>query len=298
MVSRPTMYSQAGLSMGTRAQQVSQQFGKLVSKEDLRHLYHGRGITRQSVRSSYTAGNIPSQPEQLVGMQRLQAEIGGYVQNDFEIVQIDECTFGANQYSGKHWAHKNEPLVREGKYSHHKYVSVCGAISAQQGKIHFHLYHNQYLKSADLLLFLEGLAEKMGKTPWVIFWDNASIHTSKETKSNLEDLEVDMVLNLTARPDLNGIEMYWAQAKQYYRAAVDHNKVNGIGWDQQELVRRALEQVDDDAARRSAIAGIINIQAGKLVEPASYDRQEQARHRLFAEPEKVMEQLRGALHQP
>jgi transposase len=152
------------------------------------------------------------------------------------------------------------------------------------------------LKSADLLLFLKGLADKMGRRRWVIFWDKASIHKSKETLGNLADLKVEMVLNLTARPDLNGIEIYWGQAKKHYRAAVDHRKVNGVNWDQSELVLRSLQLVDDDAAKRSAATGLLNIQAGKLVVPASYDRQEQARHRLFAEPELVMEKIRGALH--
>jgi transposase len=64
MVSRPTMYNQAGLSMSTRADQVSQQYGTLVTKEELRRLYHGRGITRQSIRPSYAAGNIPLQSVQ------------------------------------------------------------------------------------------------------------------------------------------------------------------------------------------------------------------------------------------
>ena len=55
----------------------------------------------------------------------------------FELVQIDECTFGANQYGAHHWAQAGNPLIKNGKYSQQKYVSVCGAISASRGLVHY-----------------------------------------------------------------------------------------------------------------------------------------------------------------
>ena len=62
MVSRPTMYAQAGLSLGARATQISEELGKELKPWELRKLYSGRGISRQIVRSSFSGGEVLPEP--------------------------------------------------------------------------------------------------------------------------------------------------------------------------------------------------------------------------------------------
>ena len=235
MVSRPTMYSQAGMGLGARAQQFSEELGKELKPWELRQLYKGRGITKQSVRSSFASGQVLPPHQQLSSLEQLALEVDWFRSNNFEVVQIDECTFGPNAYANKQWAQQANPLVQLGKYSDKKYISVCGAISSESGSLKLHLLEGQYLNSTHIEAFLYSLANLMLKKEkkWAIFWDNASIHKSKATKKLLLELPggpIHAIMNLVARPDLNGIENFWARAKKVYRGQVDHCKVNGIDW--------------------------------------------------------------------
>ncbi len=52
--------------------------------------------------------------------------------------------------------------------------------------------------------------------------DNASYHTRKYTKATIIDLGLSVVYNLPATPQLNAIEMVFAQIKKRFK--LDHQK--------------------------------------------------------------------------
>ena len=96
--------------------------------------------------------------------------------------------------------------------------------------------------------YLVSMAEKMLRESrrWVIFWDNASIHTSIATAGLLEVLPggpIHAIRNLVKRPDLNGIENTWGRAKKKYRAQVDYHKVNGLDFNNMNLVALSLNGI-------------------------------------------------------
>ena len=110
---------------------------------------------------------------------------------------------------------------------------------------------------------------------WAIFWDNASIHTSRATIDYLLALPggpIPIVRNLVQRPDLNGIEVFWRYAKAFYRTVVDNNKVNGYAWDQMTVVKEAVDKVDEEKAMAAAAQGWASIAKARPLAPAGNDR--------------------------
>ena len=121
-----------------------------MKAEELRMLYKGRGITKQKVWSSFASGNLLPPIEQEAALDDLKEQVFRLRFANYEVVQIDECTFGPNQYGADHWAQAGEPLIKESKYSAYPYISCCGAISEEHGLIHFTLLENQYLNSTHI----------------------------------------------------------------------------------------------------------------------------------------------------
>jgi hypothetical protein len=64
------------------------------------------------------------------------------------------------------------------------------------------------------------------------------------------------VRNIPYRPDFNGVEILWRKAKTTYYKLVDSMRALGRReWDQQELVRRCVEEVPTDMVQRMALGG-------------------------------------------
>ena len=61
---------------------------------------------------------------------------------------------------------------------------------------------------------------KYGDIKFAVFWDNASMHKSDETRLVASDLDVPLVFNLPYCPMYNGIENLWVHTKAAYKTAV------------------------------------------------------------------------------
>ena len=73
-----------------------------------------------------------------------------------------------------------------------------------------------------------GPAEKLA-----LFWDNCRIHLATMVKelAASNEIDIELVLNVPYRPDMNGIELLWAEAKRRYRAMTDRLKAIDRTWD-------------------------------------------------------------------
>ena len=72
--------------------------------------------------------------------------------------------------------------------------------------------------SEEICRVLHDVKRVMGRgTKWAIFIDNASYHVSNETMDCCIDLDIAVIYNASHRPDLNGIERFWATAKREYK---------------------------------------------------------------------------------
>lgn len=52
---------------------------------------------------------------------------------------------------------------------------------------------------------------------FILFGDNATIHTANLTKTEAKKLGIKLIFNVPSEPDLNPIENYFSVFKTYYR---------------------------------------------------------------------------------
>ena len=128
-------------------------------------------------------------------------------------------------------------------------------------------------KAADIVAFLEQLrreyppAQKIG-----VFLDNASIHRAPMVLEAAERLNIELLFNLAYRPDLNGIETYWRDAKASYRRALTRYRANHQSWDQLGLVQHCCLTVPEEQTRYYAQRGWEAIEAAKPIMERPGDR--------------------------
>ena len=132
-------------------------------------------------------------------------------------------------------------------------VACIGFIDMDRGKIHFDVKYRSF-DSSDVKQALDVVRGMFPGEKVAIFWDNCSIHRSKETKAHVAKMKPPLFLcyNLPYRPDLNPIEKYWAQAKLRYRKDVDDKKTQSHPWCNKELVRNLVWSLDNETAKRCA----------------------------------------------
>lgn len=51
-----------------------------------------------------------------------------------------------------------------------------------------------------------------------VFVDNASIHKGEKTRAYAAANNIQLIYNVSYRPDLNGIEGFWREMKKIYRS--------------------------------------------------------------------------------
>ena len=74
------------------------------------------------------------------------------------------------------------------------------------------------------------------------------------------------------RPDLNGIEAFWATAKSRYRSRLDNYKANGLTWDQMTEVKEVIASIPNKTAMKQAAAGWDRLFAAKAIQPVELER--------------------------
>ena len=96
------------------------------------------------------------------------------------------------------------------------------AISVENGPILYHTRLGAAFKTEDVLNFLKELRTMAGAEKQIaIFADGASIHKAcVKPARDRADIDMEILINLPYRPDLNGIEYSWKRAKHHYRKFV------------------------------------------------------------------------------
>lgn len=108
------------------------------------------------------------------------------------------------------------------------------------------------IKKDDFIEMLKMLFKKVSPKRSALLLDNCSVHRSKVVSKYLERNRVPVLWNLPYRPDLNGIELVWAQAKKNFRQIllkqmIDEQKINLM-----ELAKCALDRVPDQVSKACA----------------------------------------------
>jgi transposase len=104
-----------------------------------------------------------------------------------------------------------------------------------------------------------------------IYWDNASIHTSPFVTDQFKDRnDIAFVRTVTYRPDLNGIEFFWAVAKCHWYKKLDWHKATRTQFDMMKLVGECID-LSSNHACKSAKRGWRNMRAAVAIEPQQYE---------------------------
>jgi len=138
---------------------------------------------------------------------------------------VDECTWAPSVRTHSYGAFKDHawaPVGRPHYFAKRKgdqpQIHACAAISSESGWVHRLVREAteqaKGLRSADVVAVLESIRATLGTEKKIaVFWNNASIHSSKLVKEAALELRIPLVFNLPYRPDLIAFENIWRLAK-------------------------------------------------------------------------------------
>ena len=233
----------------------SEKFQVKMTAYDLRKIYRGQRITKQKVQSMLSPFKPKSTEEQTAQLSLLKEQYSWFAAHGFEIIQYDACTFSPNQYYKYQWAPVGTPLLTRQKYIQHKLVCVLGFISAESGKIYFHIRQQTSFKKEDVVRCIKRLGRRFQDEEIVLFGDNARIHRNESVTEAAADDNINMVFNIPYRPDLMGIEGVWRIAKDLYKREIARMHVNQLRIDNLQVVEWVFMQITDDQCKHEARSG-------------------------------------------
>ncbi len=170
-------------------------------------------------------------PQQQELLDRVRSRLGELTSQGYEILQIDESVFSTKQYNHKCWAPVGNPVTTHSKWNWKEYICSIAAISVEHGMVHYHCKPKAYDRE-DVLDFLRSIRAMHPGKKLACFMDNASIHVAASKQSAADPtIKMEILFNLSYRPDLQGIELTWKEAKLHYRKYVMSMKPYGLKWD-------------------------------------------------------------------
>jgi hypothetical protein len=136
---------------------------------------------------------------------------------------MDESIFHTKKHSGRYWAPRGNPIVMKTPYLADGFVSAFACISQELGLVHTAYKLNAGFNHDDMLVIYKDIRAKVNSDIKIaLFMDNASFHTSVETKAYIQSRDdFEFIYNVTYRPDMMGVEFFWSHAKRKYQAKVD-----------------------------------------------------------------------------
>lgn len=128
------------------------------------------------------------------------------------LVLEDESGLSLIPLVGRTWAPRGETPVLKCSMGKRERLSTIGGITPE-GRIYFRV-NDETIKSRQIVEYLSQLLRQI-RRHIVLVWDNASTHTSKETKRFLESAKDRLtIFYLPAYfPKLNPVEYLWSYIK-------------------------------------------------------------------------------------
>ena len=124
------------------------------------------------------------------------------------------------------WAPMCQPIQYSPlRFRSAQHATVCAAISVNSGLVYSEV-RNGAFKSETFITFLDRLLEMTEGKYVCLFMDNAAFHKSHATYDFMmqhhrdRGQQLHFCFNAPHRPDLNGIEKFWAIAKSTYRKQI------------------------------------------------------------------------------
>jgi hypothetical protein len=221
MINKNELRVLVGLSLKRRAKIYSSQFGMKVSARLVKDIYKSFGVSRQRLVTKLGNPEPVSLEQQRKEIAEAREQVDDLKKRGYDIVQLDESIFNCLKVDRVHWAPVGDPHVVARKFESRQTIALCGAISAREGLV-FIASRPRSFDRAALIDVFEGIAkyykDKDRQLKVAIYLDNCRIHKHDETLAAAERLEIPLVFCPRYRPDCNGIELLWRQAKHLFRA--------------------------------------------------------------------------------
>ena len=148
-----------------------------------------------------------------------------------------------------------------------------------------HEIKERSFKTDDFILGLQQLRRKWPTEKLCCLLDNCSIHRAHNTKYAAEKLRIKLVFNEPFRPDLMGIERWWAYCKRIYWNHVDHMKTSSYDWRNQLIVEDIIENLsDNEVAKRCAMHGFKKLELAQPIERLPYEGVEPPQQHYLVPP--------------
>ena len=113
---------------------------------------------------------------------KLNDELKTMIDDGFEVWQLDESCFNGQERMRYAWSRQTRNVEVPDVSHHHRRSCVLAAVN-QSGRVTYTIKPRQYFNAEDVKQFLVKLKRFSRKKNIAVFWDNASCHVSKATRS-------------------------------------------------------------------------------------------------------------------
>jgi hypothetical protein len=268
LTSDVALHFMAPLSLDERVKYANVKFCLRATLHDLRFQYRLRGLSLKKPRR-YPGPAKPITDEAFHFQIRwIQGQIT--MLKDLlkvPVYQIDASVFSPRKYDDRVWSRRGKPLAKPSRYEAGKYVACYAAISSEKGKAITCYKVGKAFNGANIVEFLSVLKKHSKAESIGVLLDNASIHKTRAVKAFALANGITLIYNLPYRPDLNGIEFFWAQCKAKYRREIKGLKASFVKWDNLTLAQAVVDSVPKPLVKSCAQKGWDNMAAATNVDP-------------------------------
>ena len=132
--------------------------------------------------------------------------------------------------------------------------AVMGGVSSTSGRFTY-ISKPKFFDRFDTIKFLQQLRSENPNHKIAVFWDNCSIHYTKEVKAELRRLKIPTIMNVPYSPWFNGIEHLWGRFKWLYRRYLLELKIKEKVVSLRSIVPMILAQTTNEFNLRCALRG-------------------------------------------
>ena len=267
-----TLKVQVSHSFQARADIMNYTWGTNLQAADITEIFEANGVTNQQfvLRVGHPTPTPAKMLEQQQKIDGARTKVQKLLAAGYEVFQLDACTLSPGSYKPCGYSRVGEPFHVDYKWTWNRHVACYAAISVNEGCAHHTVKHcGKAVNGEDVWAFVQGLRGKLGAhKKMAVYWDNASVHHLAARSA--PELGVEVIWNAPYRPDLNGIEFFWARLKSEYRARVTEFRVLNQDWDERQLVKDCVRMVKP-CARECAARGWSNLEKAKALPSVEFD---------------------------
>jgi hypothetical protein len=94
------------------------------------------------------------------------------------------------------------------------------------------------------------IAEKLGGGVFALFFDNLSVHKTKDWNHLFEKLNITEIFNVPYCPQFNGIENYFSKLKAIYKKLLLKCVINDAPYDTIGFIKQSIKSLSNENAKR------------------------------------------------